>query len=80
MDINLYPIPVDNQLYVSINDLEILEISVWDVFGRMVKLVDVEGEVVPLLNISTAELSYGTYFLRVETKNSYINKRFIVAR
>mgnify|MGYP000031156831 CR=1 FL=1 len=80
VDITLYPIPVDNQLYVSTNDLEIVEISVWDVFGRVVKLVDLGGEETQLLNISTADLSDGTYFLRVETKNSYINKRFIVAR
>jgi len=76
-EVSVYPNPTTGQLRITNYELRILEVEVFDVFGRKQKAESrrqkAEGEVV--VDIST--LQAGVYFVRILTEKGVVNKKII---
>lgn len=73
-DINVYPNPVKDMLYVD-TETEIIEIIVCDVYGRhqVTKTSSLQGD----LSIDVSGLNSGVYFVRIKTDSGDIVRRFV---
>lgn len=71
--ITLYPNPVQNELFIEINDLEIIEISILDYSGKIVKTFSNSDT----KNIIVSDLKQGIYILKVSTKKGVSTNIFI---
>jgi hypothetical protein len=71
-DINVYPNPVTDRLYI---DAEVEEVEVYDVYGRhqVTKTSSHQGD----LSIDVSNLNSGVYFIRMNTNKGEIIKRFV---
>ena len=73
-DITIYPNPSFGQFNISSLILFKTNIQIFDVLGRIVKIIkniDLNKELI----IDLSELQSGTYFLKIETQNSSIVKK-----
>ncbi len=73
-DINVYPNPVKDMLYVE-TETEIIEIIVCDIYGRhqVTKTSSHQGD----LSIDVSGLNSGIYFVRIKTDSGDIVRRFV---
>ena len=73
-DINVYPNPVKDMLYVE-TETEIIEIIVCDIYGRhqVTKTSSHQGD----LSIDVSGLNSGVYFVRIKTDSGDIVRRFV---
>ena len=69
--LNVYPNPVNNMLFVE-TESNVVEISVYDIFGRQQLVVSGQQSAV-----SVTDLNSGIYFVKVVTDNGEVVKRFI---
>ena len=69
--LNVYPNPVNNMLFVE-TESNVVEISVYDIFGRQQLAVSGQQSAV-----SVTDLNSGIYFVKVVTENGEVVKRFI---
>ena len=71
-DINVYPNPVTDRLYI---DAEVEEVEVYDVYGRhqVAKTSSHQGD----LSIDVSGLNSGVYFVRIKTDSGDIVRRFV---
>jgi YbbR domain-containing protein len=69
--LNVYPNPVNNMLFVE-TESNVVEISVYDIFGRQQLAVSGQQSVVDV-----KDLNSGVYFVKVVTENGEMVKRFI---
>ncbi len=69
---NVYPNPVNDRLYIEA-EAEILEVSIFDIFGRQQSTVNGQQT----LSIDVANLNSGIYFVKVVTENGEMVKRFV---
>ena len=69
--LNVYPNPVNNMLFVE-TESNVVEISVYDIFGRQQLAVSGQQSAV-----SVTDLNSGIYFVKVVTDNGEVVKRFI---
>ena len=75
ININVYPNPVNDRLYIEA-ETEIEEVVVYDVYGRVQKLRNLETQ--KLRNsIDLSELKSGIYFVKINTEKGNIVKRII---
>lgn len=70
----LYPNPATDRIFLkNIDEKEIEQISIYDAMGRFIKYIDGDLEV----GMDISALSDGTYFLKVQQKNTLKTLRFI---
>ena len=71
-DINVYPNPVTDRLYI---DAEVEEVEVYDVYGRhqVTKTSSHQGD----LSIDVSRLNSGVYFIRINTDSGDVVRRFV---
>ncbi|NQX98180.1 MAG: T9SS type A sorting domain-containing protein [Flavobacteriales bacterium] len=70
--LSVYPNPAKNQLTITNNQSQILNISIIDITGKTVKTI--------IGNVSTVNVSgltKGIYFLQVQTEKGLLNSKFI---
>ncbi|NQX98885.1 MAG: T9SS type A sorting domain-containing protein, partial [Flavobacteriales bacterium] len=72
-EISIYPNPVQNQLFIELDNQEITEITIIDYSGRIVKTITNNNA----KNIDVSGLTQGIYILKVSTKNGVLTNRFI---
>jgi hypothetical protein len=76
--ISLYPNPVQNKLYIDLDDLRVEEIRIYNSIGSFVsQLKNIEGTT----EVETQNLSEGVYFVKILTKeNELVIKSFSVVK
>lgn len=76
-DINIYPNPCDDQLWISWNDEAEapLQISILDINGQMVKEIKNNLSGAQFLNFDLTELRAGLYMIRIETRDKTYFKK-----
>ena len=72
--INIYPNPANDMLFIEA-ETEIEEVSVYDVYGRQQDNKTIRQQDKTCFNVS--KLNTGIYFIKINTKNEEIIKRFI---
>ena len=74
-DINIYPNPANDRLYVETQTLtQTLTVEIYDIFGRHRKLSAISGQ---QSVIDLSELNAGIYIIKINTKEGNIVKQFI---
>ena len=73
-NIQLYPNPVKNRLEISTFNINIESINVFNMYGALVKRVNVSNTKT-IINVSA--LASGTYFIRFISGDNVITKKFI---
>ena len=72
--LNIYPNPVNDRLYIE-TESEIIEVSIFDVYGRrQVTETPSHQEVV---TVEVSNLNSGVYFVKVVTNDGDVVKRFV---
>jgi hypothetical protein len=70
--ITLYPNPSTSQLNIKSEGLSIKNISIVDLTGRTVKMVNNKSKIIDI-----SDLEKGTYFLRLHTDNGMVSRKFL---
>lgn len=71
-NISTYPNPVQNDLFIRVNDQEITKMDVLDLSGKIVKSINTFQN-----SIDVSDLNQGVYFLKVYTHDSVSNTQFV---
>jgi len=77
---NIYPIPSQNNVFIDVNDLEINNIQVIDIQGKMQQYQISIRYRADRIQINTAQLESGVYWLKMETSEGVICRKIIVQR
>ena len=72
--ISLYPNPNSGQFTINNEQLIINRVQVYDVYGKLLKTVEVNANTVEL---DVRELSAGMYFVRISTEKGVVTKSFV---
>jgi len=70
--LSVFPNPTKNQLTISGVNTSVLTISIVDVTGKMVKVIEGNSAV-----INVSDLTQGIYFLQIQTEQGLYNSKFI---
>ncbi|MDO5979422.1 Calx-beta domain-containing protein [Flavivirga spongiicola] len=70
--ISLYPNPIENNLYIETNNVEVEQVTLFDVLGKFVENVELENQTVDLSSINP-----GIYLLRIKAEGGTLVKRII---
>ena len=73
--INVYPNPVENELFIA-TEMNVEEIAIYDIYGRETIRRQV-NETTSQQVVNVADLNGGVYFVKIVTDNGEIVKRFI---
>ncbi len=73
--INIYPNPVENELFLE-TEVRVKEVSIYDIYGRQTMRQQV-NETTSQQVVEVAELEAGVYFMKVVTNEGEIVKRFV---
>jgi len=73
-DINVFPNPTNNTLFLSTNGLAITQVNVFDVNGKIV-LSPVVQEGITSLNMNFSPLVKGIYFVQIQIKSQIFIKK-----
>ena len=74
LGITLYPNPNNGQFTVNRVQGTVDRVQVYDVYGKLLKTVEVNGNTVEL---DVRELSAGMYFVRIHTEKGVVTKNFV---
>ncbi len=76
-EVTIFPNPVDKRfLTISIDDFaKVKTISLYNISGKKIKTIDKIGK---LNKIDVEKLASGLYFIRINAKNTIINKKVII--
>ena len=72
--LNIYPNPTSDQLFIDANATDKLNVDLYDVNGRHVFSASVKDK----SNISVATLDNGIYTLTIKTADRVINKKLVI--
>ncbi len=72
----VFPVPTSGKLFAQVNGLEIVEYTITDMQGRVIK--SSSNVQVPVLELGTTELKSGMYLLQVGTAFGQVQREFIV--
>jgi hypothetical protein len=72
----VFPVPASGKLFAQVNGLEIVEYTITDMQGRVIK--SSSNVQVPVLEIETAEFKTGVYILQVGTTFGQVQREFII--
>ena len=70
----VYPNPTDGQFRIENSEMTIERVEVYDVYGKLLNVVEVNDTQVAM-NISS--YAAGTYFVRVYTESGMVTKRIV---
>ena len=70
-NINIFPNPVNDKLFIE-TDIEVKEVAIYDVYGRLQDYKTTRLQVVDVTNLNS-----GIYFVKLVTKDGDIVKRFV---
>jgi hypothetical protein len=73
MKLNIYPNPVQNELFFELDNVEFTEMTILDYSGRVVK--SITNNTVNSIDVS--DLNQGIYILKVITENGFSTNRFV---
>jgi len=73
---SVFPVPTSSKLYAQVNGLEIVEYSILDMQGRVIK--SSSNVQVPVLELGTSEFKSGMYILQVGTAFGQVQREFII--
>lgn len=73
---SVFPVPTSGKLFAQVNGLEIVEFTITDMQGRVIK--SSSNVQVPVLELGTTELKSGMYLLQVGTAFGQVQREFIV--
>ena len=73
---SVFPVPTSGKLFAQVNGLEIVEYTITDMQGRVIK--SSSNVQVPVLELGTTELKSGMYLLQVGTAFGQVQREFIV--
>ena len=73
--LNIYPNPVNDKLYIE-TEVEIEEVSIFDVYGRNQNLRISETQKLRI-SVDVTNLNSGVYFIQIKTEEGNIVKRII---
>jgi hypothetical protein len=71
-NISIYPNPVQNELFVVLDNQEIKKMNIFDLSGKVIKTIDTDTS-----QIDVSDLSDGIYILKIHTQNGVSNTRFV---
>lgn len=72
----VFPVPTSNKLFAQVNGLDIVEYTIMDMQGRVIK--SSSNIQVPVLELGTTEFKSGMYLLQVGTTFGQVQREFIV--
>ncbi len=75
--VQIFPNPASDQIFVNTKGLIIEELEVFELTGTLVKQRTVNGNQAKL---STSGLENGVYIVRIQTKEGVVNRRVVVQR
>lgn len=70
----LYPNPTTGIITVHSSQFAVYSVAVYDVYGKLLTSVEVNGNVA---TIDATSLSAGVYFAKIETEKGVVTKRFV---
>ena len=73
---SVFPVPTSGKLFAQVNGLEIVDYTITDMQGRVIK--SSSNVQVPVLELGTTELKSGMYLLQVGTAFGQVQREFIV--
>jgi hypothetical protein len=73
---SVFPVPTSDKLFAQVNGLEIVEYTITDMQGRVIK--SSSNVQVPVLEIETTEFKSGMYILQVGTTFGQVQREFII--
>jgi endonuclease I len=73
---SVFPVPTSGKLFAQVNGLEIVEYTITDMQGRVIK--SSSNVQVPVLELGTTEFKSGMYLLQVGTAFGQVQREFIV--
>ena len=73
---SVFPVPTSDKLFAQVNGLEIVEYTITDMQGRVIK--SSSNVQVPVLEIETIEFKTGMYILQVGTAFGQVQREFII--
>ena len=73
---SVFPVPTSDKLFAQVNGLEIVEYTITDMQGRVIK--SSSNVQVPVLEIETTEFKTGVYILQVGTTFGQVQREFII--
>jgi hypothetical protein len=71
-EFNIYPNPVKNRLYIG-TESNIEDVTIMDIYGRQQMTVNGQQS----LSINVSHLKSGIYFIKINTTDGEITKRFV---
>ena len=72
--VNVYPNPTSGQLTIDNSEMMINRVEVYDVYGKLLNMVEV-NDVQTTMNVTN--YAAGTYFVRIYTENGMVTKRVV---
>ena len=72
----VFPVPTSDKLFAQVNGLDIVEYTIMDMQGRVIK--SSSNIQVPVLELGTTEFKSGMYLLQVGTTFGQVQREFIV--
>lgn len=73
---SVFPVPASEKLFAQVNGLEIVEYTITDMQGRVIK--SSSNVQVPVLEIETSTFKAGMYILQVGTSFGQVQREFII--
>ena len=70
---NIYPNPVQNKLFIEIAELSVIEMTILDLSGKVIKTITNNNA----QSIDVSNLNQGVYILKIHTENGVSTNRFI---
>ena len=72
--ISLYPNPTNGQVTIHNSQFDIQNVDVYDVYGKLLKRVEVNGN---HTRLDMTPFADGIYFIRIETEKGIVTKRLV---
>jgi len=76
-DIQIYPNPTNQLLYVGFNEQVDCSMKIFDITGKEQKVLTFNGV---QTKIDVSDLSEGIYFIRVSKNGNYTDRKFVIVR
>ncbi len=70
--LSVYPNPVKNNLFIELDNQELISIKIIDFSGKTIKTINGNAN-----TVNVSDLTKGIYFLQVQTENGLLNSKFI---
>jgi hypothetical protein len=76
INFSVFPVPTTDKLFAQVNGLDIVEYTITDMQGRVIK--SSSNVQVPVLELETTEFKSGMYMIKVVTEYGSVQREFII--